>query len=79
MVDVGVVADRWLSLLRPAWLAVGRESRRKILLLKDLREHLRANPPSADDLELLLVEEGLWSQPLDERVVAAIVGISESG
>lgn len=79
MVDLGVIADRSLALLRPAWLKVGVENRRRILLLKDLRQYLRQNPPTAEELEELLAEEGLWAQPLDERVVAAIVGVVDSG
>jgi superfamily II DNA or RNA helicase len=78
MPNLGVLADRWLLLIRPAWPIVARTSRRKILLLRDLREHLIAYPPEVSDLEALVVEDGLWTQPLDERVVAAIVGVVDT-
>ena len=75
--DLSALADRWLLLIRPAWTAVARSSRRKILLLRDLRDYLKSNPPETSELETLLVEDGLWTQPLDERVIAAIVGVAE--
>jgi hypothetical protein len=75
--DLGILADRWLYLIRPAWTEVARSSRRKILLLRDLREHLLKHPPETTELEQLLYEEGLWVRPLDERVVAAIVGVPD--
>lgn len=73
--DLGILADRWLYLIRPAWAEVARSSRRKILLLRDLREYLGNHPPETTELDQLLYEEGLWVRPLDERVVAAIVGV----
>lgn len=76
--DLGVLADRWLYLIRPAWTEVARSSRRKILLLRDLREYLVKHPPETTELEQLLREEGLWIKPLDERVVAAIVGVPDN-
>lgn len=79
MPDLNALADRWLLLIRPAWPIVARSSRRKILLLRDLHDHLIANPVETSDLESLLLEDGLWTQPLDERVVAAIVGVVDPG
>lgn len=75
--DLGVLAERWLQLIRPAWVEVAKSSRRKIVLLRDLRGHLVENPIATDDLEQLLVDDGLWAKPLDERLVAAIVGVSD--
>ncbi|MBP1466242.1 hypothetical protein EYB53_011045 [Candidatus Chloroploca sp. M-50] len=75
--DLGILADRWLYLIRPAWAEVARSSRRKIILLRDLREYLEKHPPETTELDQLLYEEGLWVKPLDERVVAAIVGVPD--
>lgn len=75
--DLGILADLWLYLIRPAWAEVARSSRRKILLLRDLREYLGNHPPETTELDQLLYEEGLWVKPLDERVVAALVGVPD--
>jgi hypothetical protein len=75
MPDLGLLAERWLALIHPVWEAVRKETRSKILLLRHLRGYLRRHPPTTEALDQLLRQDGLWVQPLDERVVAAIVGV----
>lgn len=71
------LACRWLALIRPTRGVVARSQRHKLLLLRDLRRYIQQHPPEMQQLESLLDDEGLWSQPVDERVVAAIVGVVE--
>jgi hypothetical protein len=75
LLDLGLLAERWLALIHPVWEAVRKETRSKILLLRHLRGYLRRHPPTTEALDQLLRQDGLWVQPLDERVVAAIVGV----
>jgi len=75
MPNLAVLADRWLSLIHPTWLILAKQRRRNITLLRHLRAHLLSNPLTTNALDQLLVEAGLWTQPFDERVVAAIVGV----
>lgn len=78
MVNLAALADRWLSLIHPTWLRVAKTRRRKITLLRDVRTELSNKPLATDELEQLLIEDGLWTEPFDERVVAAIVGVVEA-
>nr|WP_263012999.1 helicase C-terminal domain-containing protein [Ancylothrix sp. D3o] len=74
-VDLSLLAESWLDLIRPWWLARLNEPKRsEPLRLKDIRQDLIENPLSTEQLnEILKVPD---VKPLDERIVAAIIGIS---
>ncbi len=75
------VAARWLDLIRPVWYEKLQErGRRKPLLLRDIRQAVI----DAEAALLPRVLEELCSdfpaqQPIDERIVAGIVGIPGAG
>jgi len=71
------VAARWLDLIRPVWYEKLQESRRKPLLLKDIRRDLIAAEESLLPKFLGEFAKSFPAQrPLDERVVACIVGVA---
>lgn len=71
------VAARWLDLIRPVWYEKLRESRRKPLLLKDIRRDLIAAEATLLPRFLNEFARSFPAQrPPDERVVACIVGIA---
>lgn len=73
-VNYRVLADWWLDVIRPAWHDHLSTRRRRPALLKDIRKRLLSHPLSSE--QLLTVEEvELESQPIGERVVAAIVAL----
>lgn len=74
--DLESVAENWLDLIRPLWFAklADRRTRRRPLLLRDLRADLIKYP-----FELNQVEERFVDVPvvdsLDERIAACILGV----
>ncbi len=74
-VDVGQLADWWLELIRPEWQEhlAGRGIRRPARL-QHIRKALKASPLSTERLATVR-ERSLNIEPLDRRVVAAIVGV----
>lgn len=77
VVDLEVVADWWIDLIRPTWQQHLRNTRRRRpARLSDLQRPLVEMPPSAEQMRSLFnAEVPLYTQPLARRVAAAIVGI----
>lgn len=77
VVDLEVVADWWIDLIRPAWQQHLRNTRRRRpARLSDLQRPLVEMPPSAEQMRSLFnAEVPLYTQPLARRVAAAIVGV----
>lgn len=74
--DLEILAEQWLNLIRPHWHALlgRRKKRRAPLTLKDLNKDLMTTP-----LELVAIER-IFSgtpnvQPIDRRIAACIVGV----
>jgi len=73
-VDLNILAELWLDLIRPRWFERLKERRpSKPLRLKHIRKDLIQNPIETEKLrEALKVPE---VKPLDERIVATIIGV----
>jgi hypothetical protein len=73
-VDLSILAERWLDLIRPLWIERLKERKRyKPLRLRDIGKDLIQNPIETEKFrEALNVPK---VKPLDERIVAAIVGV----
>lgn len=73
-VDLNTLAELWLDLVRPRWFERLKERRpSKPLRLKHIRKDLIQNPIETEKLrEALKVPE---VKPLDERIVATIIGV----
>ncbi|MBW4573787.1 MAG: hypothetical protein KME08_00720 [Aphanothece sp. CMT-3BRIN-NPC111] len=73
-VDLNILAEWWLDLIRPRWFERLKERRRfKPLQLRDIRKELIENPIEIEKLEAALhVPKG---KPLAERIVATIIGV----
>jgi len=72
------VAERWLDLIRPIWyerLLTRRRSRP--LVLKDIRADLIGDKRLTVDQIMDAYHEVPRMPPLDQRVVACIVGVSD--
>jgi hypothetical protein len=78
-VDLHALADAWLDAVRPVWYDNLRDQRRtRPLRLRDLRRALvGAHRLSTDQLQDLVAGARLV-RPLDQRVVATIIGVAES-
>ena len=75
-IDLSILAERWLDLIRPVWyLHLSNRRRTKPLLLKNLRPDLIANPLSTAQLREAF-NIPLNTKPIDEQIVAAILGVS---
>jgi len=73
--DWSALAEAWLDLIRPTWYEYLKNRHRSgPLLLKHMRSSLQATPLSTEALEEIL-HSRLWTKPLDQRIVAAILGI----
>lgn len=78
-VDPGSLAERWLDLIRPIWYDCLKQQRRRYgpLRLKDIRQELLDRPLVTQDLQKAFAGIDLgYLKPLDERIVAAIVGVA---
>ncbi|HEX8451538.1 MAG TPA: SNF2-related protein [Longimicrobium sp.] len=77
VVDLEVVADWWLDLIRPAWQQHLQNARRRSpARLSELEKPLMEAPPTAEQLMSVFEPEvALYTQPLARRVAAAIVGV----
>jgi hypothetical protein len=74
-VDIGQLADWWLELIRPEWQEhLGRRGIQRPARLRQLRRQLKDSPVSTERLSTIK-ERPLAIEPLDRRVVAAIVGV----
>lgn len=75
-VDRGALADWWLRAIQPVkFKHLGARARKRPVLLKDLRADLIRNPLETSTLERVF-DAPLLARPIDERVVAAIVGVA---
>ena len=75
--DVEILAEQWLNLIRPHWhsLLGRRRKRRAPLTLKDLNKDLIATPLDLEAIERVFLEIPNV-QPLDRRIAACVVGVS---
>lgn len=72
-VDLSLLAEWWLDLIRPWWLERLKEPKRyEPLRIKDIRNDLIQNPITTEKLEEAFKIPKV--KPLDERIVAAIIG-----
>ncbi len=74
--DMEVLAEQWLNLIRPHWHALlsRRRKRRAPLTLKDLNKDLITTPLELDAIEKTF--SGIPTvQPIDRRIAACIVGV----
>lgn len=77
-IDYGAIADWWIDMIRPAWYKHLTDRRRtRPALLKDIRSTLAKNPISTDQLGRTILELPLYTRPVGERVVAAIIGVKD--
>jgi len=75
-VDLARLADGWLDLVRPTWQAyLMRPGRRGVARMKAIRKTLISEPLKTEVLQAMH-EETVRVPPLDQRVVAAIVGVA---
>lgn len=77
-VDLGSIAERWLDLIRPVWYNQLIKRRRSApLRLRDIRQVLiKQEPLKTEDIKAGFSRELRFLKPLDERIVAAIVGVA---
>lgn len=78
-VDPSSLAERWLDLIRPTWYDCLLQQRRRHgpLRLKDIRQILIDQPFETQQLRIAFAGLDLgYLKPLDERIVAAIVGVT---
>lgn len=74
-VDIGRLADWWLELIRPEWQEhLARRGIPRPARLRQLRRRLKDAPISTERLSSVRKRQ-LAIEPLDRRVVAAIVGV----
>jgi superfamily II DNA/RNA helicase len=76
-VELGSMAECWLELIRPTWYKnLNKHRRPGPLRLKDIREVLISQEPlSTQELKEKFSQGLRATKPLDERIVATIVGI----
>ncbi len=76
-VDLGSLAERWLDLIRLVWYDQLTQRRRASpLRLRDIRQVLiEQEPLKTEDIQAKF-SELRFLKPLDERIVAAIVGVA---
>ena len=73
--DLDSIAEAWLDLIRDVWYQKLIMRRRfKPLRLKDIRQDLKKNPFSVEQLQQAFTSIP-YAQPLHSRVVSAIVGV----
>lgn len=72
-VDLSLLAECWLDLIQPRWLERLQERRSEPLRLKDLYQNLIDDPILTEKLKDALKVKTV--KPLEERIVAAIIGV----
>lgn len=78
-VDIGQLADWWLELIRPEWQEhLGRRGIKRPARLGHLRPRLIREAPVSTERLATIREQRLGIEPLDQRVVAAIVGVPQA-
>ena len=77
-VDLGSIAERWLDLIRPVWYDQLIKRRRSgPLRLRDIQQVLiKQEPLKTEHIKAGFSRELRFLKPLDERIVAAIVGVA---
>lgn len=77
-VDLGSIAERWLDLIRPIWYNHLTKPRRSgPLRLRDIRQVLiKQEPLKTENIKAGFSRELRFLKPLDERIVAAIIGVA---
>ncbi|MBE0510701.1 MAG: helicase [Gammaproteobacteria bacterium] len=70
------VASRWLDLIRPIWHEQLQSARVKLLLLRDIRPALKSREAELGPKIIEAFAEFPMQQPLDERIIACIVGVA---
>ncbi|TVQ09165.1 MAG: hypothetical protein EA364_14550 [Balneolaceae bacterium] len=77
-VDWYELANRWLDVVQPifiGWLTEERKQKKyRDIRLKNMNKYLASNPPTADALDHILKNLPAI-EPVDRRVVSAIVGV----
>jgi hypothetical protein len=76
--DWAAIADRWLDLIRPVWYERLKEPRKRPLLLQDIRPDLLGKKKLTFDDIVNQFSRLPSATPADKRVVAVILGISNS-
>ena len=75
-VDLSALAEHWLDLICPVWYEHLRQPRRiRPLRLKDLRPTLTGEGRLSTEQLRELTGDARWVRPVDEQVVAAVVGV----
>jgi hypothetical protein len=72
-VDLNLLAECWLDLIQPRWFERLQEPRSEPLRLKDLYQNLIEHPILTEKLKDALQVDTV--KPLEERIVAAIIGL----
>jgi superfamily II DNA or RNA helicase len=72
-VDLNLLAECWLDLIQPRWFERLQEPRSEPLRLKDLYQNLIEHPILTEKLKDALQVDTV--KPLEERIVAAIIGV----
>jgi superfamily II DNA or RNA helicase len=72
-VDLSLLAECWLDLIQPRWFERLQERRSEPLRLKDLYQNLIDDPILTEKLKDALKVDTV--KPLEERIVAAIIGV----
>jgi len=73
------LADWWLELIRPEWQEhLGRRGIQRPARLRQLRSRLIRDAPVSTERLSTVREQRLGIEPLDQRVVAAIVGVPQT-
>lgn len=72
-VDLNLLAECWLDLIQPRWFERLQEPRSEPLRLKDLYQNLIEHPILTEKLKDALKVDTV--KPLEERIVAAIIGV----
>ena len=72
-VDLSLLAEWWLDLIQPRWFERLQEPRSEPLRLKDLYQNLIEHPILTEKLKDALKVSKV--KPLEERIVAAIIGV----
>jgi superfamily II DNA/RNA helicase len=75
--DWGVIADRWLDLIRPVWYKRLTDRRVRPLLLKDIRKDLLGRDKLTFENIVKQFSSLPSAVPADKRVVAVILGVAD--
>jgi hypothetical protein len=72
--NLGMIAEWWLELARPMWTRHLSKRRHRPAMLREIRREMVAEPLETEALESFSHLD-LASRPLDQRVIAAIIGL----